>query len=177
MPSSSASARKLPKTSIAFVSNGSKGGSSNLFWSVRTATPTHCAEPLEGCTQVSQVPWTSSSKNNCNSPARLGPSTTTTASAASSSSTPERWSLRSRTVAPLWWAGSSSSGLKAGGSSSSPETKRSFIHSMFHNKKLSSVTFILLTVVLSRRVRVLTAPWYLRTGKPATCKQVTMNSR
>src|SRR5918998_3891872 len=156
MPSSSASARKPPKTSIAFVSNGSKGGSSNLLWSVRTATPTHCVEPLEGCTQVSQSPSTSSAKNNCNSSARLGPSTTTTTSAASSFSAPERWSLRSRTVAPLWWAGSSSSGLKAGGSSL--ETNRSFIHSMFHNKKLSSVTFILLAVVLSRPVRVLTGP-------------------
>src|SRR5215204_3746983 len=116
MPSSSASARNPPKTSIPFVSNRSKGGSSNLFWFVRTATPTHCVEPLEGCTQVSQSPSTSSSKNNCNSSARLGPSTTTTTS--------------------------------AGGSSL--ETNRSFIHSMFHNKKLSSVTFILLAVVLSR---------------------------
>src|SRR5918997_3441213 len=177
MPSSSSSARKPPKTSIAFVSNNSKGGSSNLFWSVRTATPTHCAEPLEGCTQVSQLPWTSSSKNNCNSSARLGPSTTTTTSAASSSSAPERWSLRSRTVAPLWWAGSSSSGLKAGGSSSSPETKRSFIHSMFHNKNLRSVTFILLAVVLLRQARVLTGLQVPETGKPATCKQATMNSR
>src|SRR5215208_865275 len=154
MLSSSASARKLPKTSIAFVSNGSKGGSSNLLWSVRTATPTHCSEPLEGCTQVSKLPWTSSSKNKCNSSARLGPSTTTTTLAASSSGAPERWSLRLRTVAPLWWEGSSSSGLKPGGSSL--ETNRSFIHSMFHNKKLSSVTLILLAVVLSRRVRVLT---------------------
>src|SRR5215203_7325198 len=173
MPSSSASARNPPKTSIPFVSNRSKGGSSNLFWFVRTATPTHCVEPLEGCTQVSQSPSTSSSKNNCNSPVRLGPSTTTTTSAASSFSAPERWSLRSRTVASVWWAGSSSSGLKAGGSSSSPETKRSFTHSMFHNKNLRSVTVILLGVVISRRVRVLAGRQVSRTGNPATCKQTT----
>src|SRR5215213_227093 len=155
MPSSSASAKKLPKTSIAFVSNGSKGGSSNLFWSVRTATPTHCAEPLEGCTQVSQLPWTSSSKNNCNSPARLGPSTTTKTSAASSSSAPERWSLRSRTVAPGWWAGSSSSGLKTAGSLSSPGTNRSFIHSVFHSTSLRSGITSLLAGVSSCRVYAL----------------------
>jgi hypothetical protein len=31
--------------------------------------------------------------------------------------------------------------------------------------------------VLSRRVRVLTGPQLAGTGNPATCKQVTMNSR
>ena len=67
---------------------------------------------------------------------------------------------------------SSSSGLKAG-ARRWRRTGRSF-HSMFHNKKLS---FGHLYPPCGRALTSsprLTGPWYLRTSKPATCKQAAM---
>src|SRR5215210_5902353 len=145
MPSSSASLKKGSNTAISCVSNGWTGRSANPPRSTRTATPMHCAEPFEGCTQVCHSPSTSSSKNSCSSPVRLGPSTATTTSASSSSSAPERWSRRCRTVASVLWAVLSPSGLNSAGSSSSTETNRSFIHSKFQSKNLVSATVVLLT--------------------------------